>query len=212
MESSDITTDKELTELCKLGYMHGTDKCPQIKHAYTPFYYGLFNRERLSIKKVLEIGIGSTRKNKHQPEIVYEDGIKPYLRRGASLYMWRDFFPNAQIFGADIRPETMFEDERIQTYLCDEKKEEDLATLIETIGSDIDIVIDDASHRVADQVFLARTLLPLLKKDVTYIIEDVGHSRYIRQALSESGRYEYDVPAIYRKWRGGMLVVIRNKL
>jgi len=202
----------EITPLCELGYMYGTDKCPQIKHEYTPFYYGLFNRERLSIKKILEIGIGMTRRNKHQPEIVYKVGIKPYLLRGASLYMWRDFFPNAQIYGADFMPDTLFEDERIKTYLCDERKEEDVATLIKTIGSDIDILIDDASHRVADQVFLARTLLPLLKKDVIYIIEDVGHSGYLRKALNECGGYEHYVPAIYSKLRGGKIVVIRKKL
>jgi len=126
--------------------------------------------------------------------------------------MWRDFFPNAQVFGADINPETIFEDERIKTHLCDERKKEDVVKLIETIGSDIDIVIDDASHRCADQFFLAKTLLPLLKKDVIYVIEDVGHSRYIQKALSEQGNYEYDVPPIYRTWRGGMILVIQNKL
>lgn len=208
-----ITMNQEPTELCKLAYRYGTDKCPQIKHSYTPFYYELFNQRRLSIKKVLEVGIGNTRSNKNQPGVVCELGIKPCLCRGASLYMWRDFFPNAQIFGADFIPETLFEDERIQTHFCDERKKEDIVKLIETVGSDIDIVIDDASHRVADQVFLAKTLLPLLKKDVTYIIEDVGHLRYLRKALTEEGQYEYDVPAIHSgKRRGWMLLVIRNKL
>lgn len=210
MELSDIYDNKP-TELCRLGYKYGTDKCPQIKHAYTPFYYKLFYDKRLSIKKVLEFGIGRTHRNRHQPEIVYELGVIPYLSRGASLYMWRDFFPNAQVFGADINPETIFEDERIRTYFCDERKEENIVKLIETIGYDINIVIDDASHHMADQAFLARTLLPLLNKDVTYIIEDVGHSRYITKTLNEYGSYDYDIPKIYRKWRGGMILVIKKK-
>ncbi len=199
------------TELCRLGYKYGTDKCPQIKHAYTPFYYALLKDKRNSIKKVLEIGIGKTRKNHHRPEKVYELGIKPYLERGASLYMWRDFFPNAQVFGADIRPETMFEDERIKTYLCDERKENNLVSLVENIGSDIDAVIDDASHHVTDQIFTCQTLLPLLKKDVIYIIEDVTHSKLICRALGERGAYNFYVPEIYRKWRGGMVLVITNQ-
>lgn len=197
----------ELTDLCALAYQYGTDKCPQIKHTYTPFYYELFNSKRFSIKKVLEVGIGQKRKNKAGGR---ED--QPYLLRGASLYMWRDFFPNAQIFGADLVPDTLFEDERIKTYLCDERKEEDIIALIKTIGSDIDIVIDDGSHRLANQVFLAKTLLPLLKKDVTYIIEDVGHSRYLRKVLGESGSYEYEVPDIIGRCRGNMLLIVRNKL
>lgn len=196
----------QLTDLCELAYKYGTDKCPQIKHTYTPFYYELFNPRRFFIKKVLEIGIGQKRVNKH-----FGREYMPYLLRGASLYMWREFFPNAQIFGVDINPHTLFEDERIKTYLCDERKEEDITTLIKTIGSDIDIVIDDGSHRVADQFFLAKTILPLLEKDVTYTIEDVGHSRYLRRALNECGSYEYELPEILGRCRGNMLLVVRNK-
>lgn len=191
MESS------ELTELCKLAYKYGTDKCPQIKHAYTPFYYKLLNKRRLSIKKVLEVGIGYYKRNRHN------------LLRGASLYMWREFFPNAQIYGADIRPQTLFEDERIKTYLCDERIKEDLVKLIENIGSDIDLVVDDASHHVDDQIFTAQTLLSLLQKGIIYIIEDVTHSKVIRRTLGEG--YDYYLPEIPKKWHGGMLLVIRNK-
>ena len=198
-----------ITSLCELAYKYGTDKCPQIKHAYTPYYYALFNQRRLSTKKVLEIGVGSTRKNKPKPKVVHELGVKTHLSRGASLYMWREFFPNAQIFGADIRTETIFEEERIKTYLCDERKKEDLVNLIKNTGSDIDLLIDDASHHVDDQIFSAQTLLPLLKRGVTYIIEDVTHSKLIRKALGDG--YTYYLPQIPRKWHGGMLLVVTNK-
>jgi hypothetical protein len=197
-----------ITPLCELGYKYGTDKCPQIKHSYTPIYYELLKDRRFSIKKVLEVGIGLYRKNHHQPEQVFQNGIQQYLRRGASLYMWRDFFPNAQIYGADNRPETIFADERITTFLCDERLQEDMEKLVENIGSDIDFVVDDASHHVADQILLAQNLLPLLKKDVLYIIEDVGHSKKIRSALPE---YDIEVIDVPRKWHGGMMVVITNK-
>src|SRR3989344_4764947 len=130
--------DVKITKLFKIAYKYGTDKCPQIKHSYTPFYYKLLNRRRKSIKKVLEIGIGYY-KTMQDVAVIYDRGLKRYYHRGASLKMWRDFFPNAQIYGADIRPETIFEDERIKTYLCDERKEKDLIRLIEKTGSDIDL-------------------------------------------------------------------------
>jgi hypothetical protein len=206
-----ITMNIKPTELCNLGYKYGTDKCPQIKHAYTPFYYQLLKDRQRSIKKVLEIGIGRNRRNSHIPEVIYEKGIRQYLRGGASLYMWREFFPNAQIIGADIHPETIFEDDRIKTYLCDERKKIDLERLVENTGSDIDLVIDDASHHVDDQIFACQTLMPLLKKDVIYIIEDVSHTKLICKALSESGDYEFHVPEIPRKSYGNMLLVIRNE-
>ena len=194
------------TELCKLAYKYGTDKCPQIKHSYTPFYYKLLNRRRKSIKKVLEIGIGYY---KTMPEVavIYDRGFKRYYHRGASLKMWRDFFPNAQIYGADIRPETLFEDERIKTFLCDERKEEDLVNLIKKTGPDIDLVVDDASHHVDDQIFMAKTLLPMIDKGVIYIIEDVGHSKKISRALTGYNTYVQDFP---RKWHNGMLYVINK--
>lgn len=196
------------TELCKLAYKYGTDKCPRLKHAYTPFYYTLLKDRKKSIKKVLELGVGYY-KNMQTVEVIYDPGLKRYYHKGASLKMWRDFFPNAQIYGADIRPQTLFENTRIRTYLCDERIEEDLVKLIENTGPDIDLVIDDASHHVDDQIFAAQTLLPLLQTHTIYIIEDVTHSKVIRQTLGEG--YDYDLPEIPRKWHEDMLLVIRKR-
>ena len=205
MTSSNITPQP--TALCLLAYKYGTDKCPQIKHSYTPFYYDYLKDKRNSFKKILEFGIGHTRKNWHNPQEITD--IKPNLICGASLKMWRDFFPNALVYGADISPLTMFEDKRIKTYICDETNNKDIAKLIKEIGSDIDLVIDDASHHVDHQIGLAKALLPLLKSDVIYIIEDVGHSKDIMNALGEN--YDYYMPDIPRKWHGGRILVIKNK-
>lgn len=196
----------KLTELCQIAYQYGTDKCPQIKHAYTPFYYNLLKTKRQSIKKVLELGIGHYRDMQKNPT-TFDKGLNRTYHRGASLYMWRDFFPNAMIFGADIRPETQFEDERIKTYIFDERKQEDIKRLIENIGSDIDLVVDDASHHVNDQIFLAQTILPLFNSGTTYVIEDVSHSRKISKALSGYKCFVYDPPRI---WHGGMLFVVNT--
>lgn len=200
--------DSNITPLCKLAYKYGTDKCPQIKHAYTPVYYKLLNDKRQSIKKVLEVGIGHY-KNMQTVKVIYEPGLKRYYHRGASLYMWRDFFPNAQIYGADRVPEAIFQDERIKTFLCDERDKEDLAQLITETGSDIDLVVDDASHRVDDQIFLAQNLLPLLNQDVIYIIEDVTHSKLISRALADE--YNTRVIDVPRTWHGGMLYLIQKR-
>lgn len=206
MDSSNI---KFQTVLCEIAYKYGTDKCPQIKHSYTPFYYEYLKDKRNSTKKVLEFGIGHTRKNWHNPQEISKDKFVSNLQNGASLRMWRDFFPNAQIYGADISPLALFSDKRIKTYLCDETKQDEVQKLVREIGKDIDLVIDDASHHVDDQISLAKSLLPLLKKDVIYIIEDVGHSKHIMAALGTN--YDYHIPDIPRDWHGGMIVTIQNK-
>ena len=194
---------KNKTPLCKIAYKYGTDKCPAIGHPYTPFYYELLKDKKDSIKKVIEIGIGIK-------TYVYNNP-KPYTT-GASLYMWRDFFPNAVIFGADILPESMFKANRIKTFICDETKKEDLENLIAKTGSDIDLFIDDGLHSKNAQIFLAKTILPMLFKNVIYVIEDAGFPRTIKNVLSDyicrEPKLDFQGQPRYPKQR---LVIVKNK-
>ena len=172
-----------ITPLCELAYNYGTDKCPRIKHPYTPFYYDLLGKKKDSIKKVLELGV----------------------QKGASLRMWRDFFPNAQIYGMDIAEKTLIKEERIETYLGDGTKEEDLVKVIEKIGSDIDLFIDDGSHRRADQIATCKILRPMLK-DAIYIIEDVS---YPGTLISELSDFKIEIPNLDTRYRDDRLVVVK---
>lgn len=164
------------TELCELAFRYRTDKCPQLNHSYTPFYYRLLHPRRQLVRKMLELGIGHPRRMRH---------VVTDYQVGASLYMWRDFFPQAQIYGADILPEAMFAAERIQTFLCDETKPEDLRQVIAQTGPDLDLVVDDASHARRHQIHACLTLMPLLQRQVIYIIEDINHPRKILAALAD---------------------------
>nr|NIU84754.1 hypothetical protein [Candidatus Thorarchaeota archaeon] len=192
----------KMTPLCEIAYRYGTDKCPQIGHGYTPVYYEMFKDRREEVKKVLELGIG------RQTEKEYYEKRKIWRYPGASLKMWKDFFPNAQIYGADILPSVMLEEDRIKTFICDERKEKDLKALIEKTGSDIDIFIDDASHRYPDQIFTAKTLMPLLDKDITYIIEDISNGGSVKKHLAQ---YEQHHPYVLRGRHIRKLLVLRNR-
>ena len=196
------------TPLCKLALKYGTDKCPQLKHSYTPFYYQLFKHRRQKIKKVLEMGIGYL-PGMPEKTVIFDPRLKRQYHRGASLYMWRDFFPNAQIFGADNHPETLFEDDRIKTFLCDETKKENLTQLIKNTGFDIDLFVDDGNHNSRRQVFLAKNLMPRLQKNVIYIIEDVYYPERIISALPE---YDCQVSKFPPKFREDRLIVVRHKI
>ena len=150
------------TKLCEIAYRHGTDKCPQIKHPYTPFYYSFLKDK--NVKKVLELGV----------------------YKGASLRMWKEFFPNAQIYGIDINEDNLITEDRIETFLCDGTNEEELKKALQKIGTDIDLFIDDGSHVYKDQVKTCKALRPLLK-DATYIIEDVNRPDTIIRLLKGFG-------------------------
>jgi hypothetical protein len=188
-----------MTPLCKIAYKYKTDKCPEISHSYTPFYYELLKDKRESIKKVLELGIGCQKTM---------GGIKDYPT-GASLYMWRDFFPNAQIYGADALPETIFEAERIKTFLCDETNRGNLKGLIKKIGSDIDLFIDDGSHLKSNQIRVCKILKPLLKRDVIYIIEDVSCPEIVMDGLKE---YDCRLGDFTPKFHLDRVVIVKDKI
>lgn len=137
-----------------LFFKYRADKTPRIKHHYSDVYFNLFKDRRDSIKKVLEIGTAE----------------------GASLFAWREFFPNAQIMGGEIDPKRvalMEGQERIKVYQCDQSKITDLVNLLDQTGSDIDLFIDDGSHDPMHQLLTCQIVMLMLDKGATYVIEDV---------------------------------------
>jgi hypothetical protein len=142
-----------MTPLCELALKYGTDKYPW----YTLFYEALLRDRRNSIARVLEIGIGTPEAMAHVP------GYRP----GASLRMWRDYFPNAEIFGVDIDERALFSEDRIKTVWGSQDQ-------VQSVGG-VDLVIDDASHCPEDQINSASVLFPQLKPGSLYIIEDINN-------------------------------------
>ena len=139
-----------MDKLSKLAIKYGTDRYG--KHHYTQVYHDLFKDKRREVKAVLELGVGE----------------------GAGLFMWRDYFPLAMIYGADNDPKRLFDSQRIKVYRCDQSNKQDLIDLIDQVSSSIDLFIDDGSHIPKDQLNTCLTVMPLLKKDTIYIIEDVS--------------------------------------
>jgi hypothetical protein len=175
---------KPTNKLDELAIKYKADKFG--KHNYTPYYYELFKDRQETVKKVLEMGIAE----------------------GASLFMWRDFFPNAQINGADNDLERVFNlegKEPIRVYPCDQSKENDLVELIKITGTDIDLFIDDGSHKPEDQLFTCLFLMPILNPEVIYIIEDVADES-IAQKIIEAG-YEVEVIKFSKRYDDKIIVV-----
>lgn len=143
-----------LNDLDKLAQKYGADKWG--KHHYTPVYYDLFKDRRNEVKKILEIGVAE----------------------GASLFMWRDFFPNARINGADNdfkRVIALANKEPIRVYPCDQSNYKDLDDLLKETGTDIDLFVDDGSHIPSHQARTCLHVFPQLKKGAIYIIEDIAN-------------------------------------
>ena len=175
-----------LTPLCQLAHKYGSDK-HSAKHSYTRWYWDTFQARRELVRKVVEIGVGE----------------------GASLRMWRDFFPNAMIYGAELNAERIFQDERIEVIPCDQSNPVDLAQLVIRTGSDVDLFIDDGSHKPIEQADTCWELMPLLSPKVIYVIEDAPYPWLPMDDFSDYTWYE---PRLERRRRhDNRLIVVRHK-
>jgi len=186
-----------MDNLSKLAFKYGTDKCPKIKHSYTPWYNKKFRLIRKKVRKILEIGVGDER---------YP--IKYYHEKSASLKMWRDYFPNAMVYGLDISRRGFYEDKNIKCFFCDATNVEQLEKVLEKIGNTFDIIIDDGSHKYTDQGNTAKILLPRVNKDVKYFIEDVLEPRYLMKSLSD---YKLKLIEFKTRYRDDKILIVKNK-
>jgi hypothetical protein len=143
-----------ITKLCEMAELYHTDKAGW----YTPFYSLLFEHRRMEIRRVLEVGIGTKEAMAHVP------GYMP----GASLFMWQDYFPRAEIWGVDSDPRAQRED--ICCVLSDSRD----PMLRHQVGSGYDIIIDDGAHDLDTQWETFLNLFPLVKDGGLYIIEDAA--------------------------------------
>lgn len=137
-------------------------------HSYIPRYEELFAHR--NVRRLLEIGIG------------YKDLMQPFLPagveyvHGSSLKMFEEYFGGADIYSCDIRTDTLINEGRIHSMVCDQSSPTDLAKLLEWSGTDLDVVIDDGSHLYEHQFITASVLLPVLKPGSLYVIEDVWNN------------------------------------
>ena len=166
----------ELTRLCGL---YGSDKGSLVTeghpyrskaHNYTDHYSRLFAHYRPYVKKVFECGLGT-----NNPLIPSTMGIRG--KPGASLRVWRDYFPNAQVFGADIDRDILFSEERILTYFVDQTSPAMIAQMWDQIGkTDFDLIIDDGLHTVEAGTTFFTNSIDRLSRDGLYIVEDIASS------------------------------------
>jgi hypothetical protein len=202
-----------LSELCD---QYGSDK-GEIKssghpyswaaHTFADYYARLFDRSRHEVTKVFECGLGT-----NNPELVSSMGIKG--QPGASLRVWRDYFPNAQIFGADVDRAVLFAEERIKTFYIDQTNPAAIAAFWNQVGLDnFDFMLDDGLHAFDAGVCLFENSIGRLSKNGVYIIEDVKQYDLLKfKNYFEGKPYQVDYVSLIRptaKLDDNNLVVIR---
>ncbi len=140
--------------------------------AHTITYSFLFNNLRQNVNSLLEIGVGTiadhTSPSTFRGILQYYPDYKP----GGSLRAWRDYFPNADIFGVDIAEDCKIDEKRLKTFIFDStdlqkcNQELDLLTF--------DVIIDDGAHDADSQAKTFKNLFHRVRPGGYYIIEDIG--------------------------------------
>jgi hypothetical protein len=158
------------------------------------------------VKLVFECGLGTNNPDFRSNMTV--DGMP-----GASLRVWRDYFKNAQIYGADIDKNILFQEDRIKTYYVDQLNTPSIETMWKEIGiQNFDIIIDDGLHATDANINLFINSFDKLKKNGIYIIEDV-HTLELDNIMKKLNKFNPELIVLQSKnikyWDNN-LVIVRN--
>ena len=210
IDTSLYNTNNYLSELCELygsdkGFVNIEKKTPYDwdPHAYSIIYNNLFSHCRENIKLVFECGIGTNNLN-------FESNMTLNGKPGASLKVWKDYFVNAQIFGADIDRNILFKEDRIETYHVNQLDQESIIKMWNNIKKkDFDLIIDDGLHNYKAALTLFLNSYEKLKKGGIYIIEDVDFE-YLDQLKKALEIYNPEVLIINDNYSKNKLITNNN--
>ena len=105
--------------------------------------------------------------------------------------MWRDYLPDAKIYGIDIEPRCIFQEDRISTYVCDASNPEQIRSLMNKLGGNFDVILEDASHLPAHQIIASNIFPEFLSERGVFMIEDVFD--WALNEVTSSLIYPYEV-------------------
>jgi hypothetical protein len=166
--------EKQVTPLCEIMGRNGSDKgsinIVSSWHNYTPFYYSIFKYMCDKKLRIFELGLGTN--NVKLASNMGKDGIP-----GASLYGWSEFFPNSDIFGADIDTDILFNTDKIKTFYCDQTNPDIIKKMWDEpdLQNNFDIIIEDGLHTFNANVCFFENSIHKLNPKGFFIIEDIVH-------------------------------------
>jgi len=150
--------DKHMTDKGSINHVKRLDWYGA-PHSYSNYYFSIFDHFKDNVKLVFECGIGGS--------------------YGASLKVWRDYFKNAQIYGADIDSDILFQEDKIKTYYVDQLDTSSIEAMWKKIGiENFDIIIDDGLHTTDANINFFNNSFSKLKKSGIYIIEDIKSQEF----------------------------------
>ena len=196
---------------------HGSDKgskdITNSCHNYTTLYYSLLKDKQQTVKRVFELGLGTT-------DTSIPNNMGPNGKPGASLRGWAEFFSLAQVFGADIDRRILFTEDRIKTYYCDQLNPIIIKEmwLNKDLVEGFDLILDDGLHRYDANICFLENSIHKLNPGGIYIIEDINNYNFAKfnEKLDEFKKLhpdlQYDLvtlPSTANKYDNRVLVITK---
>ena len=183
-------TNSQLTDLMNL---YGSDKGGKNNHHnYSEYYSHIFFNKKKYIKKFLEVGLGTNNVN-----LASNMGVegKPL----ASLRAWKDYFINAEIYGADIDKNILKDEEGIKTFYVDQTDPITISEMFKKIGVEkFDVILEDGLHEFNANICFFENAINFLSNDGLYIIEDVYYKDKIKFInYFKNTNYNFSIVDIY---------------
>lgn len=166
------------TKMCRVMTKHGSDK-GRGWHNYTTIYSVIFGKLRDQPLRIFELGLGT-----NNPEL--ESTMGANGRPGASLRGWRELFPHALIYGADVDRDILYEENRINTFYCNQLDKVAIQDLWSQpiLQGGMDILIEDGLHTFEGNKSFLDGSLEQVRPGGFYVIEDI-HQKEIARWSSE---------------------------
>jgi len=155
------------TSMCRIMTKHGSDK-GNSWHNYTTVYSALFGPLRGRVRRIFELGLG-----RDHPQLAADIGTDGVA--GASLRGWREIFPHADVYGADIDRSVLFKEGRIATFYCDQLDKQAIQDMWSQseLQQPMDIIIEDGLHTYEGNISFFVNSIDHVRKEGYYVIEDI---------------------------------------
>lgn len=185
------------------------DKYGSDKNAskYTDLYEKLFRPLSDQKLTLLEIGVGSI-SNTGDSTFAGNTVENPHYTPGGSLRAWRDYFPNATIYGVDTEEDCKISEERIKTFIFSSFDAYECNKHFADYS--IDILIDDGIHTAIGQLYTLYNFFDKVKKNGLYIIEDCGGGGDGTNIFEEFTTNFEKIVGQHEYYFGGNIILIRK--
>ena len=207
MSFSYLSNSKNNNQLTDLMNLFGSDKGGRNNHHnFASYYSEIFFHKRNDIKNFLEIGLGTN--NTSVLSNMGPNGIPL-----ASLRAWRDYFKNANIYGADIDKNILKNEDRIETFYVDQTDPITIKEMFKNIGEKkFDIILEDGLHEYNANICFFENAIEYLEPNGTYIIEDIYYKdqdKFIK--YFENKKYNFSIIDIFHEKNiaNNCLIIIR---